>query len=106
MHNSVCPDKKFSFYTKHDGMSLKSFEIIPVAQMRTIGVGLLLVVGDHLGGYGNVPSTECKITCARMEFKESRWNAEYLGGKQTQVVIVFEVKTNKKKPNIASRFLA
>lgn len=36
---TLCLDKKHSFYRKHDGKSLKGFEIFSVSWMRAIGVG-------------------------------------------------------------------
>lgn len=36
--DSLCPDKIYSFYPKHDGKSLKGFKIISVAWMNTTGV--------------------------------------------------------------------
>lgn len=53
--------------------------------------GILLVVGNHMDGYDNVPGTKCRIFVLR-------WSLRNIDGMQNILdANSFEVRTNKKE---------
>lgn len=53
--------------------------------------GILLVVGNHMDGYDNVPGTKCRILVLR-------WSLRNIDGMQNILdANSFEVRTNKKE---------
>lgn len=81
MWDSVCPDKIYSFYPKRDGKSLKGLKNYLCGMDEHKLEWDISGSGRSFGWIWSCPRHKTQYACARMEFKESRRNAEYLEGK-------------------------
>lgn len=60
--------------------------------------GILVVMRDHLGGYGHVPDTKHRIHVQGWSSRKVDGMQNILGAKRRKFPISFEVRNNKKKP--------